>query len=168
MINIIIFYITSYYIWISYAWVRNNLLVGSFTLCMCVCDSPHTIGIHELYAYILIITIHIHGIVGEGHLFANCSPWAKSGLMPILVNKVWLKHSHSNFSYALSVVCLPYKGRVEYLWPIPYDPQNLTCFLSSIFRKSLSTLDLENYLYVELLNICLMNEQLILYVNEWI
>lgn len=73
-------------------------------VCVCVC----AVGKDELYGHVFIIIIHISGIcrlrtlrdTKYNHLeqeLATCSPWAKSGLMHLFVNKVLLKNSNSNF-----------------------------------------------------------------------
>lgn len=59
---------------------------------------------------------------------------------PVLVNKIFLEHSHTQLVYILSVAALSYNGRVEKLLQRQYGPQSLKCLLSGPFQKKLANL----------------------------
>lgn len=66
---------------------------------------------------------------------ANCSPWARSGTLPIFVSKVLLECSHvHSLAYYLWLFS-HYNGRVEELWQRQYGPQRLKYLLSDLFQN---------------------------------
>ena len=61
---------------------------------------------------------------------ANHSPWVKSSLLPVSINKVLLENSHANlFMYHLWLLSL-HDGRVQELQQSPFGLQSLKYLLS--------------------------------------